>query len=127
MPQSWARSRTLVAAASACLIACVAGSTGISAQASHTPSPASGVLAAPSGVGGCDVYPANNYWNTPVTHLDVDSHSDAWLSHMSPGSKLHPDFGKSYGEQPVPYGIPITVVGGDHPKVDVKFQYDHES
>ena len=32
------------------------------------------------------------------------------MSHMSPASDLHPDFGKSYGEQPVPYGIPITVV-----------------
>ena len=30
---------------------------------------------------------------------------------------LHPDFGKSYGEQPVPYGIPITVVDDSHPKV----------
>ena len=74
-------------------------------------------------VGGCDVFPANNYWNTPVTDLDVDSHSAAWLSHMSPRQQLHPDFGKSYGEQPVPYGIPITVVDGSHPKVDVTFHY----
>ena len=35
-------------------------------------------------------------------------------SHMSPDPRLHPDFGPSYGEQPVPYGIPVTVVGGDH-------------
>ena len=40
-----------------------------------------------------------------------------WLSHMSPTRRLHPDFGPSYGEQPVPYGIPVTVVGGEHPKV----------
>src|SRR6188472_4586083 len=100
MPHSWARSRTTVAAASDGVIACVAGSTGLSAQASHTSTPDSG-MAAPSEVGGCDVFPENNYWNTPVTHLEVDSHSAAWLSHMSPDSTLHPDFGKSYGEQPV--------------------------
>ena len=46
---------------------------------------------------------------------------------MSPSSQLHPDFGPSYGDQPVPYGIPITVVKGNHPKVNVKFGYRSES
>jgi hypothetical protein len=46
---------------------------------------------------------------------------------MSPGSTLHPDFGKSFGEQPVPYGIPITVVDDTHDLVEVKFQYAGES
>jgi hypothetical protein len=36
---------------------------------------------------------------------------------------LHPDFGPSYHAQPVPYGIPITVVSGSHPFVHVKFMY----
>jgi hypothetical protein len=78
-------------------------------------------------VGGCQVFPKNNYWNTPVDHLEVDPHSDAWMSHMSPDSKLHPDFGKSYGEQPVPYGIPITIVDDGHPRVPVTFQYRSQS
>src|SRR5688572_12781703 len=120
MPRSWARPRTLIlSAAAACLVVCLAGVTGIAAQADR-PATTDGVVASPTEVGGCDVFPANNYWNTPVTHLEVDPHSDAWMSHMSPGSELHPDFGKSYGEQPVPYGIPITVVDGDHEKVEVK-------
>ena len=46
---------------------------------------------------------------------------------MSPRSKLHPDFGRAYGEQPVPYGIPITVVGGGHRHVKVDFRYARES
>ena len=84
--------------------------------------------AAPSTeVGGCPVYPDNNYWNTPITNLNVSQYSDAWMSHMSPGSDLHPDFGKSYGEQPVPYGIPITFVDNTHPTVPVKFRYSHDS
>jgi hypothetical protein len=45
---------------------------------------------------------------------------------MSTGVDLHPDFGPSYGDGPN-YGIPITVVGGDHPKVRVTFQYADES
>jgi hypothetical protein len=127
MPHSWARPRTvIVTTAAACLVAGLACSLGTTAQAGR-PATADDEVTSPGKVGGCDVYPANNYWNTPVTHLDVDPHSDAWMSHMSPGSKLHPDFGRSYGEQPVPYGIPITVVDGDHAKVEVKFQYDRES
>jgi hypothetical protein len=46
---------------------------------------------------------------------------------MSPTRRLHPDFGPSYGEQPVPYGIPVTVVDGSHPKVPVAFDYADES
>jgi hypothetical protein len=49
------------------------------------------------------------------------------MSHMSPTRKLHPDFGPSYGDQPVPYGIPITVVAGSHAKVNVTFQYWQQS
>lgn len=126
MPPSPARHRALViAAASAFVVAALAYSTGVSA---HVIQPvAEAGATSPGKVGGCAVFPANNYWNTPVAHLDIHPRSDAWLSNMSPDSLLHPDFGKSFGEQPVPYGIPITVVGGGHAKVDVKFRYDDES
>lgn len=128
MPHSWARPRTLTlsAAASACLVAGLAWSSGVSASASGSSTP-DGEVTAPDRVGGCKVFPKSNYWNTPITNLEVDPRSDEWMSHMSPGSKLHPDFGKSYGEQPVPYGMPITVVDGDHAKVDVDFRYERES
>ena len=53
--------------------------------------------------------------------------SDDWLSHMHPTSNLHPDFGPSYGDLPVPYGIPITVVAGTHTKRKVSFTYASES
>lgn len=42
------------------------------------------------------------------------------------GTDLHPDFGPSFGEQSVPYGIPITVVN-TKPKAKAKFQYADES
>jgi hypothetical protein len=79
------------------------------------------------GVGGCRVFPADNYWNTDISDLPVHPKSRQWISHMSPRSDLHPDFGPSYGEAPVPYGIPITTVTSDHAKVKVTFQYRGES
>ena len=75
----------------------------------------------------CTVFPADNYWHADVSKLPVDKHSSQWLTHMSPGSNLHPDFGPSFGAQPVPYGIPYTVVAHSHPRVHVHFTYASES
>jgi hypothetical protein len=77
-------------------------------------------------VGGCQVFPSDNYWHADISGLAVDSHNDAWLSHMSTGVNLHPDFGPSYGDGPN-YGIPITVVGASHPRVRVAFGYAAQS
>jgi len=78
-------------------------------------------------VAGCPTFPSNNYWHADISGLPQHPRSDAWVRHMSPRSNLHPDFGPSYGEQRVPYGIPITVVNGRHRKVDVRFGYASES
>lgn len=75
----------------------------------------------------CPVFPANNWWHADVSKLPVHARSTQWLSHMSPGRRLHPDFGPSFGDGPVDYGIPITVVGAAHPKVRVRFSYASES
>jgi hypothetical protein len=107
---------------------------GLSAAASQPSSPqrpvepkhAAATVSA-KGVANCAVFPRNNFWNTPVIGLPKHKRSATWMSHMSPRSDLHPDFGPAYGEQPVPYGIPITVVGPDHPKVKVRFVYASES
>lgn len=77
-------------------------------------------------VAGCPVFPANNWWHADVSDLPVHTRSEAWLAHMSPDRDLHPDFGPSYGDGP-PYGIPITVVDGDHRRVRVRFTYADES
>jgi hypothetical protein len=74
----------------------------------------------------CETFPADNYWRADVSHLPVDPRSKAWLSHMSTGVDLHPDFGPSFGHGPN-YGIPITVVGAAHPRVRVHFHYARES
>jgi hypothetical protein len=72
----------------------------------------------------CPTFPADSYWHADVSRLKVHPRSAAWMSHMSPTRRLHPDFGPSGG---VPYGIPITVVSGSHPKVSVRFTYADES
>lgn len=74
----------------------------------------------------CPVFPADNYWHADVSRLPVDKYSAQWLSHMSPTRKLHADFGPAFGEQPVPYGIPVTIVNGG-PYVKVGFEYADES
>jgi len=75
----------------------------------------------------CTIFPADNWWHADVSKLPVHPRSKAWLSHMSPTSKLHPDFGPSYGAQPVPYGIPYTIVTNSHPTHHVSFTYADES
>jgi len=74
----------------------------------------------------CSEFPASNWWHADVSDLPVHRRSRQWLSHMSTGSDLHPDFGPSYGDGPN-YGIPVTVVRSSHKKVRVRFQYADES
>ena len=75
----------------------------------------------------CPAFPRTNWWHADISTLPVHPRSAQWLSQMSTDRDLHPDFGPSYGEQPVPYGIPITVVGQDHPMRVVRFGYADES
>jgi hypothetical protein len=75
----------------------------------------------------CTAFPADNVWHAPVNLLPVNSRSAEWVKAIGRGDSLHPDFGPSYGAQPVPYGIPITYVGAGHPKVKVHVRYGSQS
>jgi hypothetical protein len=110
----------LVSLAAAGLAAAVP--LGLACQASPGPGSAAKPVAGTT----CSEFPKDNYWHADISQLPVHARSAQWLSHMSTGVDLHPDFGPSYGDGPN-YGIPITVVGGDHPKVRVTFQYADES
>jgi hypothetical protein len=96
----------------------------VSADAGGAPA-ASGTDRSVAGTS-CPTFPSDNWWHADISHLPIDSRSKAWLSHMSTGDDLHPDFGSSFGHGPN-YGIPITVVASSHPKVRVRFHYAHES
>jgi hypothetical protein len=75
----------------------------------------------------CPAFPADSWWHADISKLPVHARSAQWMSHMSPTSKLHPDFGPSFGAQSVPYGIPITIVDSTHSRVTVTFDYASES
>ena len=100
------------------VVALTAAAAGSAASA---PAPVGGRVAAwASTVGGCRVFPSTSWWHARIDRLPVDPHSAAWLAAMSPTRRLHPDFGG-------PYGIPVTVVSGTHPRVGVRFGYAEES
>ena len=81
-------------------------------------------------LGGRQVFPATNWWNTDITSAPVDVRSAALIDFISgrtatnrtPVRTLHPDFG------PPPYGFPYVVVAGDQARVPVAFvAYGSES
>ena len=81
-------------------------------------------------LGGRQVFPATNWWNTDITSAPVDARSAALIDFISgrtatnrtPVRTLHPDFG------PPPYGFPYVVVAGDQTRVPVAFvAYGSES
>jgi len=109
----------------AVLLAVAALSAAGGAATATTPVPARTAVVPVAGTA-CRAFPADNYWNTDIRSLPVDPRSATWLSHMSTGRNLHPDFGPSYGDGPN-YGIPVTVVGRRHTKVRVRFDYASES
>jgi len=94
--------------------------------ATASPSEPSAGPARPVAGTSCPVFPADNWWHADIRKLPVHPRSRQWLSHMSTGRDLHPDFGPSYGDGP-DYGIPVTVVGSSHPRVRVRFDYASES
>ena len=98
--------------------AVVAGTSYAGSAAVRTTTPVKGT--------DCAVFPADNFWNTDISALPRHPRSRAWLAHMSTERNLHPDFGPSYGDGPN-YGIPVTVVGGGHATVRVRFDYADES
>jgi hypothetical protein len=80
-------------------------------------------------VAGCEVFPVDNIWNTPVDTLPVDANSAAYVNTIGASSHVHADFGS--GDWPpgsgFPIGIPYTDVPGTQAKVTVNFTYDDES
>lgn len=74
----------------------------------------------------CQVFPRNNVWHADISSLPVAKRSKAWIRSMG-GERLRPDFGPSFGAQPIPYGIPITIVPASTKRVPVDFAYASES
>lgn len=72
-------------------------------------------------IGGCPVFPANNYWNTPVDSLPLHPSSAAWVNSIGASTRLHPDWGNVLADN---YGIPFVTVTGNQATVPITFDVD---
>ena len=71
-------------------------------------------------IDGCQIFPANNPWNTDISKYPLDPLSSKYIAAL-PGN-LHADFGQNPD-----WGFPINIVPADQPKVPVRFRYDGQS
>lgn len=78
-------------------------------------------------LGNCPMFPANNFWNTPVDSLPTHPQSDAWIDNIGRGEGFHMDFGSGEWDGG-PIGIPFNIVAGSAvPKYEPEFYYPDES
>jgi len=78
-------------------------------------------------VAGCPLFPADNFWNTPVDALPVHPRSAAWVAAIGADTTFHMDFGSGTWDGH-PIGIPYNVVPADQPDLPVLFdEYGDES
>jgi hypothetical protein len=63
-------------------------------------------------IAGCDIFPADNPWNTDVSGYPLNAKSATYLANMSPSTAFHPDWG-TVTEQ---YGIPFSTGTGATPQ-----------
>jgi len=71
-------------------------------------------------VGGCQIFPADNWWNADISNYPLDKLSGKYIAAL-PGN-LHPDFGHDPD-----YGIPFNIVPSTQKKVPVTFGYASQS
>jgi hypothetical protein len=68
-------------------------------------------------VGGCQMFPANNPWNTDISQAPVDPNSANYLTHMNAGSSyIHANIGSDPH-----WGIPVNVAAPNTPWVPMDF------
>ncbi len=84
--------------------------------------------AVPADLEGCTLFPADNYWNTPVTGLAVHPQSAGWIAYMGADRSPHADFGAGLWDGG-PIGIPYNVVhsSGMNPAVIGDIWYPDET
>ena len=83
----------------------------------------------PPQVAGCDIFPEDNIWNTPIDSAPLHPNSTNYINTIGANTGLHPDFGADVWPpgSDSPIGIPYVVVDSSQPKVSVTFDYDDES
>ena len=77
----------------------------------------------PPQIAGCDIFPGDNIWNTPVDDLPVHANSDDFTSTIGADRGLHADFGSGVWPpgSTSPIGIPYVDVPSSQPGVPITF------
>ncbi len=98
-----------------------------SAQTTISPNIASPALltGAPE-ISGCPIFPADNFWNTPVDALPVHPLSDAWVEGIGRDTGFHMDFGSGEWDGG-PIGIPYNLADAATFFYTFDFYYPDES
>ncbi|MEW6092461.1 MAG: hypothetical protein AB1531_00710 [Chloroflexota bacterium] len=94
------------------------------ATPSNITSPAP-LIGAPE-IGGCPIFPADNFWNTPVDLLPIHPLSDAWVEGIGLGTGFHMDFGSGEWDSG-PIGIPYNLADVSTFFYTFDFYYPDES
>jgi hypothetical protein len=80
-------------------------------------------------MGGCPLFPADNFWNVPINHLPVHPQSIAWVNSIGANTGFHMDFGSGEwagGKIGIPYNLFSKSDSGVNEYV-VDFYYPDES
>jgi hypothetical protein len=88
-------------------------------QPTNTPIP--GQTPQVGGEPSCQIFPADNWWNTDISNFSIDSNSDNYVDFVGRNTYLHPDAGTVWDGKPI--GIPYVIVGGNQPKVPITYYY----
>jgi len=80
----------------------------------------------PPVIAGCNIFPANNIWNTRVDNLPLAARSDDWVDSIGRDTGFHMDFGSGTWDGG-PIGIPYNVADASTPKYTFNFYYPDES
>jgi len=70
----------------------------------------------------CQIFPADNWWNTDISNFPLDQNSNNYVDFVGRNTYLHPDVGTVWENKPI--GIPYVIVGGNQPKVPMSFYYN---
>ncbi len=85
---------------------------------------AGGTRSAPR-LGGCYLFPDDNFWNTPIDNLPLHPDSASYIASIGATTPLHPDFGTTWNGQDI--GIPFNIVPQGQARVPIRFTWWDES
>jgi hypothetical protein len=91
------------------------------ARTTASATPAKG--AAVHTIGGCEIFPADNPWNTRIDQAPVAAGSAKIVARQAAGSPIHLDLGSTEEY----YGIPVNVVPQDQELLPLKFGVEGEN